>query len=80
MPASQSYFPDVPKASARVTDPLYPFGYGLSYTQFELSDLQISPLIQNTGGNIKVALNVKNIGKLKGDEVVQLYIHQKVTR
>ncbi len=79
MPASQSYFPDDPKASARVTGPLYPFGYGLSYTQFEFSDLQISPLKQNTGGNIQVSLNVQNTGKLKGDEVVQLYIHEKVT-
>jgi len=79
MPASQSYFPDDPKGFARVTGPLYPFGYGLSYTQFEFSDLQISPLKQNTGGNVQVSLNVTNTGKLKGDEVVQLYIHQKVT-
>jgi beta-glucosidase len=79
MPASQSYFPDDPKAGARVTGPLYPFGYGLSYTQFKFSDLQISPSKQNTGGNIQVSLNVQNTGKLKGDEVVQLYIHEKVT-
>jgi beta-glucosidase len=79
MPSSQSYFPDDPKEYARVTGPLYPFGYGLSYTQFEFSDLQISPSKQNTGGNIQVSLNVKNTGKLKGDEVVQLYIHEKVT-
>ena len=78
MPSSQAYFPDDPKEFARVTGPLYPFGYGLSYTQFEFSDLQISPLKQNTGGNIQVSLNVKNTGKLKGDEVVQLYIHEKV--
>ena len=79
MPYSQAYFPDDPKANARVTGPLYPFGYGLSYTQFELSDLEISPLKQNSGGNIQVSFNVKNIGKLKGDEVVQLYIHEKIT-
>jgi len=79
MPSSQAYFPDDPQESARITGPLYPFGYGLSYTQFEFSDLQISPLKQNTGGNIQVSLNIKNTGKLKGDEVVQLYIHQKVT-
>ena len=79
MPSSQAYFPDDPKEFARVTGPLYPFGYGLSYTQFEFSDLRISPLKQNTGGNIQVSLNVKNTGKLKGDEVVQLYIHEKVT-
>lgn len=79
MPASQSYFPSDPEDFAQVTGPLYPFGYGLSYTQFEFSDLQISHLKQNTGGNVLVSLNVKNIGKMKGDEVVQLYIHQKVT-
>ncbi len=79
MPASQSYFPGDPKAHARVTGPLYPFGYGLSYTQFEFSGLQITPSKQNTGGNIEVSLNVKNIGERKGDEVVQLYIHEKVT-
>ncbi len=79
MPSSQSYFPDDPKDEAQVTGPLYPFGYGLSYTQFKFSDLQITPLKQNTGGNVEVSLNVKNIGKLKGDEVVQLYIHEKTT-
>ena len=79
MPASQSYFPDDPKAFARVTGPLYPFGYGLSYTQFQFSDLKVSPLKQNSGGSVIVSLDVKNTGKLKGDEVVQLYIHEKVT-
>jgi beta-glucosidase len=79
MPASQSYFPNDPEDFAQVTGPLYPFGHGLSYTQFEFSDLQISPLKQNTGGNVLVSLNIKNIGKLKGDEVVQLYIHEKIT-
>ncbi len=79
MPASQSYFPTDPKADARVTGPLYPFGYGLSYTQFEFNDLHVSPLKQNIGGNIQISLNVQNTGKLRGDEVVQLYIHEKVT-
>jgi beta-glucosidase len=79
MPSSQSYFPEDHKARARVTGPLYPFGYGLSYTQFEFSNLQITPSKQNTGGSVEVSLNVQNTGKLKGDEVVQLYIHEKVT-
>ena len=79
MPSSQSYYPDDPKANARVTGPLYPFGYGLSYTQFLYSNLQISPSKQNTGGNVQVSLNVQNTGKRKGDEVVQLYIQEKVT-
>jgi beta-glucosidase len=79
MPASQSYLPDDPKASARVTGPLYPFGYGLSYTSFKYSNLKITPSKQNTGGKIKVSVNVQNAGKRKGDEVVQLYLHEKVT-
>ena len=79
MPASQAYFPGDPEADARVTGPLYPFGYGLSYTKFEFSNLQISPVQQNRGGNVQVSLDIKNTGKYKGDEVVQLYIHEKVT-
>jgi beta-glucosidase len=55
--------------------PLYPFGYGLSYTSFEYSALKIDdadPL------NVKVNVTVKNTGKLAGEEVVQLYIRDKV--
>ncbi len=79
MPASQSYTPDDRKARARVTGPLYPFGYGLSYTEFKFSDLQIVPAKQNTGGNVMVSVTVQNTGKRKGDEVVQLYIHEQIT-
>jgi beta-glucosidase len=79
MPGSESYMPDDHKARARVTGPLYPFGDGLSYTQFQFSNLQITPSEQNTGGNIEVSLDVQNTGKLKGDEVVQLYIHEETT-
>ncbi len=79
MPASESYMPGDRKARARVTGPLYPFGYGLSYTKFKFSDLQITPLKQNTGGIVTVSLSVQNIGKVKGDEVVQLYIHERTT-
>ena len=49
--------------------PLYPFGYGLSYTQFEYSDLEIK-------GN-EVAVTVSNVGGFDGDEVVQLYAHEE---
>lgn len=55
--------------------PLYPFGYGLSYTQFEYSDLEVDSSNQNT---IKVSATVKNTGAIAGEEVVQLYIHDKV--
>lgn len=54
--------------------PLYPFGYGLSYTQFEYSNLQIDASNQNA---VKVQVTVKNIGKLAGEEVTQLYIRDK---
>ncbi len=55
--------------------PLYPFGYGLSYTQFDYSNLKIDNTNQ---ANIKVKVLVKNIGKVLGEEVVQLYIRDKV--
>ena len=51
--------------------PLYPFGYGLSYTSFSYSDLKTSV---GDNGNINVQATVTNIGKVEGDEVVQLYI------
>lgn len=51
--------------------PLYRFGYGLSYTSFEYSDLQIE---EKDNGNVTVQATVKNVGKREGDEVVQLYV------
>ncbi|MDR1783490.1 MAG: glycoside hydrolase family 3 C-terminal domain-containing protein [Dysgonamonadaceae bacterium] len=61
--------------------PLYPFGYGLSYTTFAYSKLNIKP--QNADGSLNVSLTVKNTGKRDGDEVVQLYLaypQSKITR
>jgi beta-glucosidase len=55
--------------------PLYPFGFGLSYTKFVYSNLQIDA---NNKEAIKVKVTIKNTGKVKGEEVVQLYIHDKV--
>jgi beta-glucosidase len=54
-------------------EPLYPFGYGLSYTSFEYSNLKIEPDICD-GDTVKINVDVKNSGKLAGDEVVQLYV------
>ena len=54
--------------------PLYPFGFGLSYTSFVYSALQIDAADQ---ANIKVSITVTNTGKLDGTEVAQLYIHDK---
>ncbi|UEG48829.1 beta-glucosidase BglX [Ferruginibacter lapsinanis] len=55
--------------------PLYPFGFGLSYTSFDYSGLHIDAADQS---KIKVSITVKNTGKVSGEEVVQLYIHDKV--
>lgn len=58
--------------------PLYPFGYGLSYTQFEYSDLSLSQETFSGDGQIEVSITVKNTGKYTGKEVVQLYIRDLI--
>lgn len=57
--------------------PLYPFGYGLSYTCFEYSDIKLSNEKINAEDNSTVTCTVKNTGKLDGKEIVQLYIKEK---
>jgi beta-glucosidase len=57
--------------------PLYPFGYGLSYTAFEFSNLRVSAPQVKVGSSVTVSVDVTNTGSLAGDEVVQLYIHQR---
>ncbi|MCA1556242.1 MAG: glycoside hydrolase family 3 C-terminal domain-containing protein, partial [Acidobacteria bacterium] len=54
--------------------PLYPFGYGLSYTSFKLADLQLSATSIRPDGQLTASVEVENTGKRAGDEVVQLYI------
>ncbi|WP_159799360.1 beta-glucosidase BglX [Flavobacterium sp. MK4S-17] len=54
--------------------PLYPFGYGLSYTTFQYSNLKLNKNSFGKGGSITVSVDVKNTGKISGREVVQLYI------
>ncbi|MEM0576583.1 glycoside hydrolase family 3 N-terminal domain-containing protein [Flavobacterium polysaccharolyticum] len=56
-------------------NPLYTFGYGLSYTKFEYSNFAITTKEIKADGELKVSVNVKNIGNYGGDEVVQLYIN-----
>jgi beta-glucosidase len=58
--------------------PLYPFGYGLSYTQFKFSNLQLGATRIRTDGNLAVRVDVENTGRRDGDEVVQLYIRDVV--
>ena len=58
---------------------LYPFGFGLSYTQFEFSNLKIAAEKYTANEKIKVSVDIKNTGKYDGDEVVQLYLKDKVS-
>jgi beta-glucosidase len=57
--------------------PLYPFGYGLSYSTFRFSDLKLSQTQVKPGDSIDVSFEVENTGDVAGDEVAQLYIHQR---
>lgn len=68
----QSNYIDVPN------DPLYPFGYGLSYTQFEYGNIELSAKQLKGNQTLTVTVPVKNIGKYAGKEVVQLYIRDEV--
>ena len=58
--------------------PLYPFGYGLSYTRFEYSDVTLSAAEMGEKDSITASVTVRNAGKVPGEEVVQLYIRDKV--
>lgn len=58
---------------SRVNGAIYPFGYGLSYTTFEYSDIQLSPKVITPNETATVTLKVTNTGDMAGDEVVQLY-------
>ncbi len=58
--------------------PLFPFGYGLSYTRFEYCDLQVSPAQVPPEGEVTVRARVQNAGERAGDEVVQLYVRDRV--
>jgi beta-glucosidase len=70
-----------PKFTSRYQDvktsPLYPFGYGLSYTKFAMSSLRLDKTTAKVGESIGMSVDVQNTGSVAGDEVVQLYIHQQ---
>jgi beta-glucosidase len=59
------------------TSPLYPFGYGLSYTTFSFSNLRVNKPEMKVGESTEVSVDVENTGRRAGDEVAQLYIHQR---
>jgi beta-glucosidase len=72
---------DRPNFTSRYWDvaskPLYPFGYGLSYTSFKFDHLKLSNTSIKAGGAIEVQVDVTNTGSVAGDAVGQLYIHQR---
>ena len=72
---------DAPGFTSRYWDiastPLYPFGYGLGYTNFSFDNLKVSQAEAKVGGSLEVSADVTNAGSLPGDAVVQLYIHQR---
>jgi beta-glucosidase len=72
---------DAPDFTSRywdvLTSPLYPFGYGLSYTTFSFDSLKISSANTKVGESLDVSVDVANTGNRAGDAVVQLYIHQR---
>jgi beta-glucosidase len=87
VPRSAGQLPDYyyQKPSAKrgylgsTTEPLFPFGWGLSYTTFKYSGLRVAPDSIGSEGQTKVSVEVTNTGAVRGDEVAQLYIHQKVS-
>jgi Beta-glucosidase-related glycosidases len=89
IPRSAGHLPDYyfAKPSARfnpynldsISNTLYPFGFGLSYTTYNYSNLQISKATISTNENVIVTVDVKNTGMRRGDEIVQLYIRDEVS-
>jgi beta-glucosidase len=68
-----SRYRDIPSC-----DPQYPFGHGLSYTTFEVSNLRLSAQSVPRNGKLTASVDVANTGERKGDEVVQVYLHDPV--
>jgi beta-glucosidase len=60
-------------------EPLYEFGYGLSYTEYKYSNLQINPRETGSAGEVRISVDVQNIGNREGSEVVQLYINDVIS-
>lgn len=65
--------------STSVNGALYPFGFGLSYTTFSYSNLVVTPEVQRPQGDVEVSVDVSNTGSRKGDEIVELYVKDKVS-
>ena len=77
MPASETTEQYCYNTGADASRELYPFGFGLSYTTFAYSDINVQPEAKTKNGLIQVSCQVTNTGSVKGDEVVQLYASPK---
>ena len=77
-PASEDKSKDTVRYLDLPITPLFPFGHGLSYTEFAYRNLSISPARAGDGAVIKVSFQLSNTGKRAGDEVVQLYVRDPV--
>lgn len=81
IPAYYNHKPSAKRGYAFAeTSALFPFGHGLSYTDFEYSDLKINSQNAMADGTVELTLTVKNTGKVEGTEVVQLYIRDSVAQ
>ena len=80
MPSKEYWIKEVKRNYIDMSSlPLYPFGFGLSYTSFEYSNLQITPKETGPAGEIYVSADVKNTGRREGSEVVQLYFDDVIS-
>jgi beta-glucosidase len=68
----------VSKWSDELNEPLFPFGFGLSYTTFDYSGLQLSRTKLHTSDSLIVNITIKNTGRFDGEEIVQLYVHDRL--
>jgi len=82
LPTGRPYDPAA-KYTSRYLDipntPQYPFGYGLSYTSFSVSNLRLSSTSVPVNGSLTASADVSNTGSVAGDDVVQLYLHESDT-